>query len=358
MSKSTLRINLDSLKERKDWKRHQINQGDNVYRILPPFGENSDGYAYRRWVVAWLTDPQTGRRRPYSSPRSFGEDACPVTEYISRLEKKRETIEAQLKAEGLSREEIRETLKPISDVIWTTKPKAVYVYNACNKAGEVGLLELKKTAHDAMKKQMMQYVTDYGQDPTSLLSEDDDAGVWFKIRRDGEGTNTEYSVSKNQAKEKTAKGISYIDDRDPLPQNVVDNYDNLGYDLTTLYKRFEYGELREVLMANIAHLVAECPEALIEGFEVETAPAPLKKASPAAVAKKPIATRFDDIDEDDEPAPRSTAKPTNASVVHHLESTPPWESKSSAPAKKAPASKPRSQADDEIFAYAESLLDN
>ena len=342
MSKTPLKINLDSLKERKGWKRHEVNQGDNVYRVLPPFGESSDGYAYRRWVVAWLTDPQSGRRRPYASPRSFGEDACPVTEYIARLEKKREAIETELKAQGLSKEEIRDQLKPISDVIWTTKPKATYVYNACNKAGEVGLLELKKTAHDAMKKQMMQYVTDYGQDPTSLLSEDDDSGVWFKIRREGEGTSTEYSVSKSQAKEKTAKGISYIDDRDPLPQNVVDNYDNLGYDLTTLYKRMSYEELKDVLMANLSVIYQQNPDAAVDGFLVEEdelpAPTPIKKAQ--APAAKKITTRFDDADDED---------------------TTPWEDKKLvAQAKKptAPASKARASSDDDIFSYAESLLDN
>ena len=132
MSKMPLKINLDSLKERKGWKRHEVNQGDNVYRVLPPFGENSDGYAYRRWVIAWLSDPQTGRRRPYASTRSFGEDACPITEYISRLEKKRESLEADLKSQGLSKEEIKDQLKSISDVIWTTKPKAIYG-GICNR---------------------------------------------------------------------------------------------------------------------------------------------------------------------------------------------------------------------------------
>jgi len=349
MAKSNLRLNLDSLKERKEWKRHPINQGENIYRVLPPFGENSDGYAYRRWVIAWLADPQTGRRRPYASPRSFATDsACPVSEYVSLVEKKREALEASLKNRGASRDELKEALKPYADVLWTIKPKATYIYNACNKAGEVGLLELKKTAHDAMKKQMMQYVTDYGQDPTSLASEPDDAGIWFKIRRDGEGTNTEYSVAKNQTKKKTSEGIVWVDDRDPLPTNVVDNYDSLGYDLTTLYKPHSYEELKEVLMANLANLYAQYPELQVEGFEVEVeAPKPVKAVKTARVedeeveeykapVKKPLNIRFDDEDDEQEvPAVAKTKKVA-------------------APAKsvKQPSS------DDEIFAFAESLLDN
>lgn len=349
MAKSNLKLNLDSLKERKEWKRHPINQGENIYRVLPPFGEGSDGYAYRRWVIAWLADPQTGRRRPYASPRSFATDsACPVSEYVSLVEKKKEALEASLKNRNASREEVKEALKPFTDMLWAIKPKATYIYNACNKAGEVGLLELKKTAHDAMKKQMMQYVTDYGQDPTSLESNPDDSGIWFKIRREGEGTNTEYSVSKNQTKKKTSEGIVWVDDRDPLPTNVMDNYDSLGYDLTTLYKRYSYDELKEVLMANLANLYAQAPELQVPGFEVD-APKPVKAVAKVeededvedykAPIKKPVNIRFDDHDDDDEEAPAPKKRQVEATTKVVTKAT-------------------RSQSDDEIFAFAESLLDN
>lgn len=347
MVKTNLKINLDSLKERKDWKRHAVNQGENIYRILPPFGDAAEGYPYRRWVIAWLMDPQTGRKRPYASPRSFAADAaCPVSEYISLVEKKKEALEASLKNRGASRDELKEALKSYADVLWTIKPKSSYIYNACNKAGEVGLLELKKTAHDAMKKQMMQYVTDYGQDPTSLASEADDSGVWFKITREGEGTGTEYSVSKNQTKKKTSEGIVWVDDRDSLPDNVVDNYDNLGYDLTTLYKPMSYEDLKDILMANLANIYAQYPELMVEGFETE-APAPKPAAAKPvqkraeepefkAPVKKPLNIRFDDNDDEDDvkPAPK-VSKPAET------------RSKNAQP-----------QSDDEIFKFAESLLDN
>lgn len=341
MAKTNLKLNLESLKDRKEWKRHPVNQGENVYRILPPFGENSDGYAYKRWIIAWLADPQTGRRRPYASPRSFGEDACPVTEYISVIEKKREKLESSLKEKNASKDQIKEALKPLNDIIWNLKPKATYIYNACNKAGEVGLLELKKTAHDAMKKQMMQYVTDYGQDPTSLCSEPDDSGLWFKITRDGEGTNTEYSVAKNQSKKKTPEGIVWVDDRDSLPTNVMDNYDNLAYDLTTLYKRLSYDELKAVLIANLAPFYESFPLAKVEGFEVESTlkNVPLKEEIQEykQPIKKPLNLKFDDHDDEDETPPK--AKPQALKPQNEVK-------------KASPSS------DDEIFAFAESLLDD
>jgi hypothetical protein len=344
-----IKINTDSLKQRRDWKRHAINAGENIYRVLPPFGEEANGYPYRRWVIAWMNDPETGRRRPYASPRSFGEDACPVTEYAAALEKKRDDIEAALKAKGVDKDTIKEKLKPFGQVLWEIKPKASYVYNAANKAGEVGLLELKKTAHDGMKKTMMQYITDYSQDPTSLNSDQEDAGVWFKIKKEGESTNTEYSVEKNQTKKKTSEGLVFVDDRSELPQNIVDNYESLAYDLGTIYKRHTYEELMLVLQANLAAVYAKYPVARIAGFESasievsgeEVEEAPVVKAA-APTAKKAVPTlKLDDVDDEaDEAAPVVAAKPATAKAT---------------PIKAAPA---KSKMGDDVFDYAESILNS
>lgn len=348
MTKQTLRINMDSLKQRKEWKRHAINAGENIYRILPPFGDASDGYPYRRWVIAWMTDPQTGRKRPFASPRSFGEEGCPVSEYAKALEDRRSELEAALKAKGANKDQIKDKLKPFGEVLWRIKPKASYIYNACNKAGEVGLLELKKTAHDSMKKTMMQYITDYGQDPTSLNSDQEDSGVWFKIKKEGEGTDTEYSVVKNQAKKKTADGLVFVDDRDALPQNVVDSYDNLGYDLTTLYKRQSYEELKEVLLMNLYGLYEEFPMARIGGFDAieppktdeqptkTTAKPFLNTSTPNTPAKAPVNLRLSDVD-DEEEVPATISPKTVKPVTTKLSSK---------------------EMDDDVLRFADELLNS
>jgi len=335
-----IKINTDSLKERRDWKRHSINAGENIYRVLPPFGEEANGYPYRRWVIAWLNDPNTGRRRPYASTRSFGEDACPVTEYASALEKKRDELEAALKAKGVDKDTVKEKLKPFSQILWEIKPKASYIYNAANKAGEVGLLELKKTAHDAMKKQMMQYITDYGQDPTSLNSESDDSGVWFKIKKEGEGTDTEYSVEKNQTKKKTSDGLIFVDDRSELPQNIVNNYESLAYDLTNIYKRHTYEELKEVLLANLQSIYAKYPSAKIDGFEIDNLQTQedTTKQQPVTATKvtaKQPTLKLDDEDEDEV----SNVVSVNAST-------------------NKPVSKSSNKMSDDVFDYAESILNS
>lgn len=358
---ANIRINTDSLKERKEWKRHKVNDGDNVFRILPPFGDASNGYPYHRWVLAWLNDPNSGRRRPYASPYSFGEKACPVSEFCSLIEKKRDELEAQftisLKEKGLSDDQVKtkvqDKIKIFNEVLFAIKPKATFIYNACNKSGEVGLLELKKTAHDAMKKQMMQYVKDYNQDPTSLNADADDSGVWFNVKRTGRNKETEYSVEKRQVKTRDQQTgrTSWADDQEALPDNVVENFNELGYDLTTIYKRVSYDELKEVLLTNLVDLYKENPILVVPGFEVsfkesheseednESEEEPIvKQAAPAKqMPTKKITTKFDmedDTDEDDVPPP----------------------SKSSV--KSAPKQQKRSSDNDAIFDYAEKLLES
>lgn len=317
MSASKIKINLDSLKTRREWKRHKVKDGHNVFRILPPFGENSNGYAYRKWQVIWgLIDPESGRARPFASSMT-SEKKCPVTEYVQALKKKAETLKGQLAASGVSEEDQKERLAPLSKLIQDLSPKTVYVYNAADKSGEVGLLELKSTAHKKMKAEMTSYIQTYNQDPTSLSSEETDSGVWFDITRTGEFRDTEYDVKTVQTKLKNpATGkITFEDDRSPLADSIVENYDNLGYDLSAIYQIKTYENLAEILEANMESLIEACPDADLnaDGGAVLHVPAPAPvKTSVKATGTKPVALKMDDADDEDDAPPakvsRSTAK--------------------------------------------------
>lgn len=305
---ANIKINLDSLKARREWKRHKVKDGHNVFRILPPFGENSNGYAYRKWQIIWgLTDPDSGRPRPFASSMT-SEKKCPITEYVGLLKKKAETVKGQLAASGLSEEDQKERLSSLNKLISDLSPKTVYIYNATDKAGEVGLLELKSTAQKKMKSEMTSYIQTYNQDPTSLNSEETDSGVWFDITRQGLGRDTEYDVNivKLKSKNPTTGKITFEDDRSALADSVVENYDNLGYDLGSVYQVKSYDELTEILAANMEDLVAICPDADLDAFEriVLTPKAALAKAEVAvkATGTKPVTLKMDD-DEEQEEAP-------------------------------------------------------
>lgn len=280
-------INMDSLKPKREWNRHKVKDGNNIYRITPPFGENSNGYPYQRWYIIWgLLDPETGRKRPYASPIT-SEGKCPVFEYVKVLTDIVEQKKAQLAASGVSADEIKEQLKPLNSILWDMKPKKIYAYNAIDKAGTVGILEIKQTAQDKLKALMLEYIQQYQQDPTSLNSEKTDSGIWFNFIREGVGRDTTYEVKKSQDQQEVNGQIGYFDDRSALPDNVVTNYDSLAYDLTSVYQMKSYDEIKEILLANLSAVAESCPEAIVEGFEVPSA----SKTTGSTTSTKPAATQ-------------------------------------------------------------------
>lgn len=280
---ANIQINLDSLnpKSFKKTVRHKVADGNNIYRFLPPFGAESNGYPYHKWNVVWgLIDPNSGRMRPFASPSTY-EGKCPVYDYLDLLKQKVE----DLKKSGTAEDQVAEIEKFISNV----RPKTVYAYNASDKSGVVGVLELKSTAHKKVIALMNKYITDYNQDPTSLNSEASDSGVWFNITRTGKKFDTTYDASKSQLtlKDPTTGVPTFQDDRSPLAENISQNYDTVAYDLNNIYQKLSYDELKEILVANIVNAASSLPELLVPGFGLdETGNA---AAVQAPVAQQPVA---------------------------------------------------------------------
>lgn len=325
-----IKLNMDSLKTSKEWVRHKVKSGSNIFRILPPFGDSSNGYPYRKWQIIWgLTDPSSGRVRPFASSL-MSEKRDPVVEFVDGLKGRLDQMEGDLKAKGLDDKTVQKHPKfaRLAQFIRDVTPKTTYLYNAADKSGTIGLLELKSTAHKKMKACMNDYIRDYNQDPTSLQSEDEDSGVWFNVKRSGEGFDTEYDVEKVQMKVKNGSAVSFVDDRSPLPEVVVQNFDNLAYDLSSVYKANSYDDLNEILQANLDTFYKVCPEADLTvpiDLDAEDEDAVGAAAGPAVVAKTaikvavqtpatsatkpgkaPVALLKDDDDE--APAPKSVVK--------------------------------------------------
>lgn len=326
-----IKLNMDSLKASKEWVRHKVKSGSNIFRILPPFGDSSNGYPYRKWQIIWgLTDPTSGRVRPFASSL-MNEKRDPVVEFVDSLRVRLDGMEGDLKSSGLDDKSVQKHPKyaRLAKFIRDISPKTTYIYNAADKAGVVGLLELKSTAHKKMKTCMNDYIRDYNQDPTSLNSEDEDSGVWFNVKRIGEGFDTEYDVEKVQTKQKVGSVMSFVDDRTALPEAVVQNFDNLAYDLGSVYKVSTYDSLNEVLQANLDTFYKICPEAdltkpvdldseveasnEVAASTVNTGKAASKigtnimATSPVKPGKAPVALKLQDADDEDV-VPQSLAK--------------------------------------------------
>lgn len=328
-----MNVNPKAFQDKRDLTRHKVNQGDNVYRILPPFGEQADGYPYKRWSLSWMLDPSSGNRRPYASLWSFGNDSCPIGQYTKALQTKREELELKFAASGLDKEEIKNRLKPITETLYEIKPKSSFFYNAVNKSGQVGVLELKKSAHDSLKKVMSQYVNDYGCDPTSLNSNQDDSGLWLKITRTGVKLDTEYSVEKNQAKVKDPNTgrMMFEDDRSELPTNVVNNYEDLAIDLFKLYRELSYYELKDVLLFNISKFHSSFKSTMgdkaanliiVPGFEIAevTESGNYEPSAKQTNIKTKVMTKFEDDDNNNTPWDDEPVVVSNKSAIKNTKS--------------------------------------
>ena len=283
-----IKINMDSLKTFRKTVRHKVTDGVNTFRFGPPAGEESNGYPYQKWGVIWgLSDPSTGNRRPYASPSTY-EGKCPIYDYLDLLKAKVEKLQTQLLAEGKSKEEIKERFKDTDYFISQLRPKTVFAYNAIDKSGVLGIVELKTTAHKEVLKLMNKYIIDYNQDPTSLGSNPTDSGVWFDITRTGERFQTEYGAKKHQTMMKDANGVpSYQDDREALPDAIVEDYDNLSYDLTNIYQKKSYDEMKEILVANLETLCVDNSDLAIDGYTSLATLAPSLSDAEGVVESKP-----------------------------------------------------------------------
>jgi hypothetical protein len=252
-------------------------------------------------MIVWgMMDPENGRQRPYASSLP-AENRCPIYEYVTELQKKAETKKAELQASGLNEKAIKETLRPLNKIISNIRPKTVFAWNAVDRAGTIGILEIKPTAQQKLKELMATYIRDYNQDPTSISAEQDDSGVWFNINRVGEGFDTVYNVEKVQTAQKINGQMMYCDDRSPLPESIQASWEDSAYDLTSIYQTKTYDELKEILLANMPLILQECADAAVEGF-MPTANS-LKIAAPTA-----------DVRSNNTPAPAAQPKTVAAPV--------------------------------------------
>jgi hypothetical protein len=318
---ANISINLDSLspKSFKKTVRHKIKDGTSIFRFLPPFGAESNGYPYCKWNVVWgLTDPSTGRERPFASPSTY-EGQCPVFDYLELLRQKVESEKMTLMSKGMSEDQVKTKQEKINKFISGIRPKTVYAYNASDKSGTIGVVELKSTAHKDVLKVMNQYIKDYNQDPTSLNSAVTDSGVWMKIVREGAGFDTKYSASKNQImlKDATTGVPSYQDDRSALAENISENFQEIGYNLNTLYQKHTYEELKDILIANLINFASDMPEVLVSGYGLEEFEDMPKGSQSAPLAPTRgsgnVAIKLESADEVEDEAPAKPAAKAKAS---------------------------------------------
>ena len=272
-------LSMESLRPRKEFVNHKINDGQNFFRILPAIPEmetiGQKGWPFKFYMTSWgLIDPERGTKKPVNVYVAGKKDIC--FEYVgllnAKIDAEKEKLMKAVKAKNptASDDEIKKSIyakfKPYTDFSSAIKPQRKFFYNAIDQSGKIGLLGLPKTAHEGTQKALFDYRNETNLVPTSLR----DGGVWLKITRTGKGQyDTEYDVKINQKVIKENNKTMYINDNTSLPESVIVNYytGKLYFDLTTIYTSLTEKEIKERLLITIREASKELPFVLIPGFD-------------------------------------------------------------------------------------------
>lgn len=281
-------LNLDGMssKQFKPINRFKVQDGTNVFRILPPFGTEHENKASREVNLHWGFVTSDGKQRPVVCSYHY-EKFCPICQSAKSTEGEAER--AKLMGND---DEYKELIKKAQDL----RNRKTFLYNAANKQGDMGVLELTKTSHEAVIELFTSYIKKYDKDPTSLKD-----GVWLEINREGKGFKTKYTVSLHRVTLRDADGeIVEKLDRSPLAENILNNYEKNAVDIHSLYKPVLAADLQRILDGEPVDKVLarsekpkqaaaqEAPPEEEDAFQ-EPAPTPAPKAAAPIAAAKPAA---------------------------------------------------------------------
>jgi len=217
-------------------KMAKLNDGDNVYRILPPLGSMADKGRWSTYLrVEWGYKDTQNNNRPFQDVRV--------------VNKKTKMVEVE-SAAFLVREFIAEKLKEVTEQyrngkaskkdVEAMKEKSMqfnldskHFMNAINAQGEIVLLKIghkAKLSLDAAIKELEAQ----GIDPLSV-----DNGRFFNLRRSGNGldTNVNISVVKENVKVE-GMGVLQRDIVHVLDDSILARLANEATDLGTLDKMY------------------------------------------------------------------------------------------------------------------------
>ena len=246
------RSSLENNKKDRRIERHKLVEGNNVLRILPPFGTNHGKSAFAEWSLHWGFMDKDGNKRPIVCTYKY-EGYCPICEVSRELYKKKtalvkEYMDADNKKVLWDRmpDSLKAQYTKLNQEWEDIKPTTQYFYNAIDLNHSIKILALSKMAHDGLKKKILDAMDKYGISPASL-----NAGCYFVISKIKIGTrvrDVKYEVDLYKQIEKDAQGnvIERIL-KTALPDAVINGYDKLAYDIHTLYTVRSSSDVAKIL---------------------------------------------------------------------------------------------------------------
>lgn len=251
------KFNPNNLDGNPKKKRYNLQDGSNIFRVLPPFGSLAKGGSIAKyWSVFWLKDSR-GKPKPLPSILQYGKDKIvltpdPMFDKYQLLVKNLEAMKAQGQDPAVI-EALEKTVKGL-------RPDKAYHINVITPANEIGVLKLRYTAFQRLKEKLTQLSKD-GIDAINVGT-----GVFFDFKKlkDDQG-KTNYTVDvhmKTLKDQNTGRLVAEIVEA-PIDAAILQRMENEASDLGSLFKIFtpEEQALAATLDVNVIDRLYARPEA-------------------------------------------------------------------------------------------------
>lgn len=219
-------------------KVFKLQDGDNVFRILPPMGKLAkSGKWHQYYRVEWGYKNSAGRNRPFQDPRVVNFNTKMV-EVESAAHLRREALAAKLTelTAALRKDPTNGTLKQkhadMKEVVKRFNLDAKYYLNAIDLNGQIGLLKIGSRAFKALKAEIDKLLKQ-GVDPLSK-----DQGRFFNFNRSNDTGNfqdTAYQITVYQEHVEIS-GKRYKEDKvHQLDGSIISRLSDEAFELSGMY---------------------------------------------------------------------------------------------------------------------------
>lgn len=284
---------------------HKLSDGDNVFRILPPFGTNHNNVWFAEWYIHWGFQNADGREAPLSCSYRTPERYCPICMEARDLKKKADLLvrdytvrdsEGQDKVDWNSvPEDVKEARNDIMARQNRIRSQRHFYYNALDSNGELKVLKVTPKTGRKLNDKIKEAYHSKSIQALSLTK-----GCYFVIKRTRTGSrafDVEYDVDfLRTTKQHPELGTVEVISVDSVSDHFLNNFEELAFDIHRLYKLRTASELKDVMdgkgFASQSDTATSIPSATSREEPVETV-----SSGNSTSTSSPVTINQDDDDE-------------------------------------------------------------
>lgn len=240
---------------------HKLKIGDNVFRILPPFGPKAAGRLMAEWYLHWGFKDANGRPKPLVCTKKY-EGYCPICAEANELyNRKQEIVKEYMDDKGKIQfsqlpPDVKTEYNRINDNWKDIRSQRSYYYNAMDTSGRIGVLRLPKLGAQALNDKIEFAIDRLNINPVSL-----EKGCLFIVRKVKTGSmdwdiKYEADIFKEIEKDENGQTIERTA-TSAVPANVIENYTNLAIDVHELYTIRPSTDIKKIMIGDHSVFKAE-----------------------------------------------------------------------------------------------------